>query len=49
MRYIIYTVLDIKLKHYKWNVKLSIRKGRRKGGTKDWGKKFQMKEENKTI
>ena len=49
MRYITYTVLDIKLKYYKWNVKLSIRKGRRKGGTKDWGKKFQMKEENKTI
>ena len=49
MRYIIYTVLDINSKHYKWNVKLSIRKGRRKGGTKDLGKKFQMKKENKNI
>ena len=50
IRHIIYTVLDIKSKHCKWNVvKLSIRKGRGKGGKNERGKIFQMKEENKNI
>ena len=44
IRQIIYTVL-----HTKWNVTLSIRKGRGKRGTMEEGKFFQMKEENENI
>ena len=49
IRRIIYAVLDIKSEHYKKKITLSIRKGRGKGGTKDRGKNFQMKKENKII
>ena len=49
IRYI-FPILDIKSKYYKWNVaKLSIRKGRRKRGTKDQENFFKWKNEMKIF